>query len=417
MKRKRAARGPYHLRILAILFAFSVFALNYSPPAAELRELPGAYYAVSREELVSKLGASFTARGLAVTADVSGDEKLAPGTVSCRLWGVVLKRVPAYVGERATVVPGGQAVGISIHTDGVLVVGTAAFKNAGGRSVSPAADAGIKPGDVILLVNGEAVSSSQELASAMDGSPLGAELTVLRDGEKRTFAVTPEESAEGGLRIGAWVRDSTVGIGTLSFYDPETDALAALGHAVLDADTGSLLTVRDGELVIANVLGVTKGRQGSPGELHGNFGSGSPKLGRVTENTGLGIFGMMYEGAEELLSGAAVMTAFPDEVHTGPAVIVTSAFGEPEEYSCRIIKTGRQNEPAPKGLVIEITDERLIERTGGIVQGMSGSPILQDGMLVGVVTHVFVSDPKKGYGAYAYWMYKLTGGQTWKRTG
>lgn len=170
-----------------------------------------------------------------------------------------------------------------------------------------------------------------------------------------------------------------------------------------------MISVSDGKLVAASILGVTKGRQGVPGELHGTFDSSSAEYGIVSANTELGVFGSASQSCP-LLCGDEIPVAFPDEVHTGEAVILSSASGIVEEYSCRIVKTGRQNAPAPKGIVVEITDRRLIELTGGIVQGMSGSPILQDGRIVGAVTHVFINDPLKGFGAYAYWMYKESEG-------
>ncbi|MBO4563521.1 MAG: SpoIVB peptidase [Clostridia bacterium] len=407
-KTRCAAFGAYYVKVTAALFAFAIFAFGHSAPMREIRELPSAYYAESEQSLAKRLGAS--AFPHAVTADSRYDETLGCRTVSIRLFGgIVVKSVPAFIGDKPMLVPGGSAVGISIYTEGVLVVGTGSFIDPDGRRVSPAAEAGIKAGDVILLVNGIPIATGKELSSLLGAVQGAAVITVERAGERKEITVVPVDS-DSGKRIGAWVRDSTIGIGTLSFYERSSGLTAALGHAVLDADTGALLKVRNGELVLASILGVTKGAQGAPGELHGTFGDDSVKLGTIEGNTELGIFGRLYAGAAELLGGEEIPVAFPDEVHTGNAVIITSAFGEPEEFSCRIIRTGRQNGPAPKGLVIEITDPRLLEGTGGIVQGMSGSPVIQDGMLAGVVTHVFVNDPKKGYGAYAYWMYDLFGG-------
>ena len=397
------------IKSAAVLAAFLLTAFCHGQAMTGVRELPEAFYAESDAALRERISGTFTAPGVSVTAESSADETLS-STVSCRLLGVItVKKVPAYIGSRAELVPGGRAVGISIYTDGVLVVGTGSFVSESGRKLSPASDAGVKAGDVILSVNGTGISNSRELQALLD-SPERAVLDIERSGERITLTVTPSRAETGEYRIGAWVRDSTVGIGTLSFYDRVTGLAAALGHAVVDADTGSLLKVKDGKLVAASVLGVTKGRSGAPGELHGTFDDGSFCIGSISANTELGIYGYLADGAKAFLAGEPVPVAFPDEAETGSAQIITPACGEPEIYSCRIIKTGRQNEPAPKGLVIEITDERLVSVTGGIVQGMSGSPILQNGRLVGVVTHVFVNDPLKGYGAYAYWMYKRFGG-------
>ena len=289
-------------------------------------------------------------------------------------------------------------------------MGLSAFTDGSGKKVSPAADAGLKAGDVILFAGGTPVSTAKELEAALSKLGGRAILVVERNGKRIEMTVSCGRTAEGEVRIGAWVRDSTVGIGTLSFYDESTGAIAALGHAVTDADTGALLKVRDGKLVIANILGVTKGQRGAPGELHGTFDENSPVIGSIPSNTELGIFGRSAEETRSLLLGEAIPVAFPDEVREGEAQILSYAGGELIAYSCRIIKTGRQDSPAQKGLVIEVSDERLIQLTGGIVQGMSGSPIIQDGKLVGAVTHVFLNDPLKGYGAYAYWMYSISGG-------
>ena len=255
-----------------------------------------------------------------------------------------------------------------------------------------------------MSVSGVRVSSSEELTAALTGHG-SAELMIERGGKRSLVAVSPQPDEKGSLRIGAWVRDSTVGVGTLTFLDTENGMAAALGHPVVDADTGSLLTVRDGRLVLAGVLGVTKGLQGAPGEIHGTFGADSPAIALIRSNTELGIFGVAAPGAEGLISGEVMEIAFPDEVKRGEATILCAATGSVEEYSCVIRSVSRQSSPEEKGLVIEITDERLISLTGGVVQGMSGSPIIQGGRLVGAVTHVFVNDPLKGYGAYAYWMY------------
>ncbi|MBR0134990.1 MAG: SpoIVB peptidase [Clostridia bacterium] len=399
-------------RTAAVFAAFALTAFNYGGLMSGLRALPEAYYAENETELIDKLDnfASFGAP--AVMAASSSDESIGNRAVEYRLFGLIpVKTVPAYVGARPELIPGGQAVGISIFTEGVLVVGTGEFTGESGTGVSPASKAGIKPGDVILSVGGKGVSTSAELAELLENCSGSAEMVIERDGKRLCVTVRPEKDPDGEFRIGAWVRDSTIGIGTLSFYDTVSGASAALGHPVLDADTGSLLKVKDGKLVIAGILGVTKGVQGSPGELHGTFGEYSTVIGSIEKNTALGIFGSLLPEAAAYLGGESIRTAFPDEVREGEAVILSAASGEVVEYSCRIIKTGRQNEPAPKGMVIEITDSRLIELTGGIVQGMSGSPVIQDGKLVGAVTHVFVNDPQKGYGAYAYWMYKEFGGR------
>ncbi|MCR5610825.1 MAG: SpoIVB peptidase [Clostridiales bacterium] len=398
-------------KTLAVVLSFIVFAVNFGSYFSALREVPEEIFAENREDLIRKLEGSFSFTDSALSADSSFDETVGKTFVSCRLFGfLTVKKVTAYVSERAVLIPGGQAVGISIYTDGVLVVGIGSFLSLEGRSVSPAKDAGIEPGDIILSVNGVPIATSIDLSKDLSLNSGHAELLIERNGQRKTVSVVAAKADNGEFRIGAWVRDSTVGIGTLSFYDTESCIAASLGHAVVDSDTGSLLKVKDGKLVLAEVIGVTPGRQGFPGELHGTFDESSPVLGSIEANTELGIFGILSNDAMIDLGGTPIEIAFPDEVRTGDAVILSSVDGTLKPYACRIIKTGRQFEPAPKGIVIEITDERLLEITGGIVQGMSGSPIIQNGRLVGAVTHVFINDPMRGYGAYAYWIYKLIGG-------
>lgn len=403
------------LKSFAALLAFALLSVYYSDGMAAVRSLPDAYYAESEEELLHKIGCGGSISGVTVTASSSGDERLeyCDRTVEYRLFGVIpLRSVSAYIGKRVYLCPGGQPVGVSIYTKGVLVVGLSSFAAENGKQVSPAAEAGLRAGDVILKADGVEVSSSEQLQQTIDGCSGSVILEAERSGRRIVITVRPVPAREsagqgGGLRIGAWIRDSTVGIGTLTFYDEQSGTVAALGHAVVDADTGSLLKVKSGKLVLADIIGVSRGMQGSPGELHGTFGSGSTVLAEVEANEELGIAGKAEAGLFDNSELVSTAVAFPDEVHTGEAYILASVGGDGvKRYSCRIIKAGSQNEPAQKGLVIQVTDPELIERTGGIVQGMSGSPIIQDDMLVGVVTHVFVNDPLKGYGAYAYWMYR-----------
>lgn len=381
-------------RLVGFVLAFSVFAFNFTDGMIAVRELPGALF--SRENGFRSFGS--------VRVSSSGDETLSSSRAECALFGLIpLKSAAVYPAERRYAYPGGRAVGITIHTDGVLVVGFGEVENAKGRPCCPAKAAGLRPGDFIMKVNGRKVFTSEELLLALNAAEGSAEIEALRGGRKLVFTVDTEKSGDTA-RIGAWVRDSTLGVGTLSFVMKDTLMAACLGHSVSDADTGALLSVRSGSISEAAVLGVTRARSGIPGELRGTFSSESRVLGSITLNSPLGVFGTVAKSA---LSPAAeaLPVAFPTEVHEGEAYIIAELGGEgPKPYSCRIIRVSRQDKPAEKGLVIEITDEALLNMAGGIVQGMSGSPIIQDGMLAGAVTHVFVNDPAKGYGSYAFWM-------------
>ena len=201
------------------------------------------------------------------------------------------------------------------------------------------------------------------------------------------------------------MRDSTAGIGTLSFYDPDSGQYAALGHAITDGDTGSILTVREGRVLKASIVAVQKGQRGVPGELKGSFLQNAAVLGDIAQNTTLGISGTLTTAATNPLYPDGLPIGTRSSVHTGAATILsTIGTGGVQEYTVEITHVSQQNAPAAKSMVLRVTDTRLLDATGGIVQGMSGSPIIQDGKLIGAVTHVFVSDPTQGYGLYVDWM-------------
>ena len=407
------------VKIFGIILSALVVFFNYSPRMRAVRALPkavfinsvstsndtdkdGTKHFDSVQSTLSMLESASTEYGRegALNVTESGDETLGAKRISVRLFNLFeLANVPIYNQERAMLYPGGRAVGISINLHGLLIVGSGSFRNRDGRECCPAKRAGFRAGDVILSINGTAVSTSEEMQLALNANPDSAQIVFERNNRRQTLTVKPEMGTDGKAKIGAWVRDSTVGIGTLSFVTEKEKASAALGHAVLDADTGSLLNVRKGEMVEADVLGVTKGSSGFPGELRGAFGAKSLRIGSIDVNTELGIFGIADSADYTCEAGETLPIAFPNEVHKGEAYIITQIDGEkPQPYSCKIIKNAAQSVPSQKGLVIEITDERLLNKTGGIVQGMSGSPILQNGRLVGAVTHVLLNSPEKGYG-------------------
>lgn len=297
-----------------------------------------------------------------------------------------------------TLIPVGQAVGIEITLAGVLVAGVGEVETAAGPA-SPAREAGLRPGDVITAVDGAAVNSAAELAEAvMDRGADPAELTVTRNGRPMSVAVTPVPEADGSPRLGLWLRDGVTGIGTVTYIDPETGAFGALGHGVNDAQSGALLPVEGGSLCRAQIVDVRPGAAGDPGELSGSF-SAADAVGTIRENTDHGVFGVV-DGRFSALR-EALPVADPAEVVPGPATILACVSGgEVREYRVEIARSGALS-GAGRDLTVHVTDPELLALTGGIVQGMSGSPILQNGKLVGAVTHVLTGDPTRGYGIYA----------------
>jgi stage IV sporulation protein B len=305
-------------------------------------------------------------------------------------------------GEERSVIPLGQAVGIKLFSQGVLVVGLTDVTTAQGPA-SPAKTCGLQEGDVITHIDGAQVSSIEEVQTILQtaqGQEL--ELQVLRDESSQELTTRAVQcSADGAYKLGAWIRDSMAGIGTLTFVDPESGLFGTLGHGINDVDTAVLMKLQSGAITPASVASVVKGLDGQPGELRGSF-SADTDLGTLYANTEQGVFGHLKDPAA--FRGQAVPVAQPQEVHTGEATILANIVGSTvEEYSVEILKV--YNDAADtRDLMLQVTDPRLLDQTGGIVQGMSGSPILQDGKLVGAVTHVLIDHADRGYGIFAQHM-------------
>ena len=291
----------------------------------------------------------------------------------------------------------GNPFGMKIYTDGVLVIENTEIVTEYGKE-NPAAKAGIKVGDYIKTVNGNVVTCNEDvlqLVTESEGKAMTFE--VVREGKDFSCEVTPVLDKDSGIyRIGIWVRDSSAGVGTLTFYSPSNDVVCGLGHGICDADTETLLNIQQGEMVEADIVDVEKGAAGSPGALKGKLTYDS--IADISLNCEAGVYGIINHNinAANLTEGA-----LKQEVYDGKAQILCTVNGDtPKLYSCEIKRTGDNNSPT-QNLIVTVTDQELINATGGIVQGMSGSPILQDGKLVGALTHVLVSDSLTGYGIYA----------------
>ena len=301
--------------------------------------------------------------------------------------------------EAKTLVPGGQSIGVAVTTEGLVVIGASDI----GTIPSPARLAGLKPGDIITTVDGKKIGGVDELLAALGDKSV--KVTYTRNGEAHTVTLKPaKDASDGKYKLGVWVRDSTAGIGTLTFYDPETGRYGALGHAVTDTDAGIVLPIAGGGIYENSIVDVKRGEEGTPGEIIGQFYDGG-YLGTIDENTDYGIFGDAEGTMKNTLYPTGIETADPDQVRTGKAKILTTVGDEGlTEYDAQIVRIEDQNAPATRSFTIRVTDKRLLDKTGGIVQGMSGSPVIQDGRLIGAVTHVYVNDPTMGYGVYIDWM-------------
>ena len=390
---------------LGIALSAMAFLCNYSPWVREAASLPDALTLTSGQKFVVQTGLPMLAAsdGGAVSVLASQDERV---TISAEAGGQtsvtfsLLGLIPVHetrvnVVEERTLIPGGQAVGVALKTRGVLVVSDAAK----GRA--------LRAGDVILSADGKNVESTKALSEQVGTAQTDTvRLEVLRGGQTITVDAQAEpDPSDGRRKLGVWVRASTAGVGTLTYIDPANQAYGALGHAIVDADTGRLLAAREGAILHASIVGVTKGQSGKAGELKGNFLKAGEQIGSLMENCEYGIYGVLDDMPENLLYPQGLRAGARSAVHTGTASIIATVDADgPQEYGVEIVRCFAQSEPSQKGMILRVTDERLLEKTGGIVQGMSGSPILQDGRIIGAVTHVYLSDATQGYGMYIEWM-------------
>ena len=298
-----------------------------------------------------------------------------------------------------TVIPVGRAVGIKLFSDGVLVVGFSEISTEQG-AVLPAKECGLREGDVITHINSEEVDTIEQVQSLLQGLE-GDKMSIrcLRGGKQLQMTAQAVKCAsDGEYKLGMWIRDSMAGIGTMTFYDPATGTFGALGHGINDVDTGLLMPLQSGGIMEASVTQVRKGTKGNPGQLKGAFETGD--IGSLCANTQSGVFGNLKQ--TELVEGRCAMeVARPAEVKVGPATVLSNINGETvKEYAVEITKVIPVEDGDTRDMMLTVTDKELLEVTGGIVQGMSGSPIIQDGKLVGAVTHVLVNDPTRGYGIF-----------------
>ncbi len=309
---------------------------------------------------------------------------------------IPIKEITVNVTKRRYVGLGGDVFGIKLYTKGVIVVSIDSVTTSSG-SKDPAISAGLKCGDVITHIDGKAATSSQQMTEAIEQSKgKSLRLSVDRNGEKLDLTLKPEKSVNGGYKAGIWVRDSSAGIGTITFYDDNAGTFAGLGHGVCDVDTGKIMPLSNGEAVRARVNGFYKSSAGNPGELCGVFSDIA--LGGLRVNCETGVYGELLQP-----SGAKTLpVALESEVKLGAAQMITTIDESgPQYYDVEIVKIYPSSDLSSRNMIIKVTDPELLEKTGGIVQGMSGSPLVQNSMLVGAVTHVFVNDPTQGYGIFA----------------
>lgn len=303
--------------------------------------------------------------------------------------------------ESSTVILGGQPFGVKFYNDGVMVIELEEFFN-GSHYVCPAKEGGLQVDDVIKKVNGIEIKTNEDLQETATGcGGKGMSFIIERDGKELCKTVKPQANTVGTYLLGAWVRDSCAGIGTVTYYNPDDNYFAALGHGICDRDTGAMMPLGEAEIVGASISSVEKSSTGKAGSLNGYFTDKT--LGTVTNNTINGIYGTIIDNS--YLSGDRFEIAEFDEIQTGDAQIITTISGDrPESYDLKITSIRNDDPRNNENFVIKVTDKRLLDECGGIVQGMSGSPIVQNGKLIGAVTHVFLNNPEEGYGVAAQFM-------------
>lgn len=332
-----------------------------------------------------------------------------------KLFGKIpLKKVKVKVLPDLKIIPGGQTIGVKLKSAGVLVVGHHLVTVDANKKTSPGEEAKIQMGDLIVSMNGTKindVSEVSEIVTKAGENGQSLEVEIMRNNELMKLQIKPVyDINDKAYRLGLYIRDSAAGVGTLTFYAPDQKIYGALGHIITDMDTQTPITVGGGEIVHSNVTSIAKSQNGEPGEKHAQFFKESKVLGNIEKNTPFGIFGKMSSLPDHGLAKEPIPVAFSEEVKEGPAQIYTVVNGQKvEKFDIEITHVMHQDFPATKGLVIKITDPKLLEKTGGIVQGMSGSPIIQNGKIIGAVTHVFVNDPTSGYGCFIEWMLQDAG--------
>ncbi|WP_077213922.1 SpoIVB peptidase [Bacillus dakarensis] len=408
-------------KIIGGILLVSLVAIGFSKPFQQYLQIPnqvtlfeghtiefGKASPVSAKVSMDNISIEQNNQSVTLNAKKYGKDEM-----FLELAGFPIKKVDVDVLKDFRVIPGGQSIGVKMNTVGVLVVGHHQVNTSQGK-VSPGELAGIKVGDIITKINGKEIEKMSDVApfvqeAGQNGKPLKMEIS--RESGKITTDLKPEkEKGEENFKLGLYIRDSAAGIGTMTFYDPESKRYGALGHVISDMDTKKPIVVEDGQIVRSTVTSIEKGSNGDPGEKLARFSSDKEVIGNIQRNSPFGIFGKLNRDIENGVMDKPMPIALSHQVKEGPAKILTVVDNdEVKAFDIEIVSTIPQKFPATKGMVIKVTDKELLDKTGGIVQGMSGSPIIQDGKVVGAVTHVFVNDPTSGYGVHIEWMLNEAG--------
>ncbi len=409
-------KKPKKFLLVALFLCFLIFIYIY---ICAISSIPSSIVLFQGEELNLK-----TIFGISLVNKEEGEESILTSTnidentesselgttdVEVKLFNTfTVKNVSVSVIERTIVIPIGQVGGMKLYTTGVLVVGMTEIKGEDNQKYKPYEDSGIEEGDTIIKVNDIEITDTDtlvEVVNASNGKEL--QITYLKDGETLECSITPAKTGEDEYKLGLWVRDSAAGIGTLTFYESSTGYFAALGHGITDVDTGKLMDISNGEFITTKILSIIKGKEGKPGKIQGSIDN-QKVIGTIYKNSTLGIYGILDDITLTKADLSNEMeVALRSEIELGEATILCSLDGEEaKEYTIEIEKIYLNNNSDNKSMLIKVTDEELIEKTGGIIQGMSGCPVIQNAKFIGAVTNVLVNDPQKGYVVFGDLMIK-----------
>lgn len=422
-RRVKRLKKEFLRRVIGGILLVSLLLLGFTGPIQDYVSIPkevtlfeGQEYDVSSlpvlasvEQNNKKIATKQSDGAVSIEAVTQGKDELV-----LELAGLPIKKVDVNVLKDFRVMPGGQSIGVKLNTVGVLVVGHHQVQTAEGK-VSPGELAGIKVGDIITEINGKRIEKMADVGpfvqkAGESGKPM--DIVIKRENEKIATKLEPQKDKhENTFKLGLYIRDSAAGIGTMTFYHPESKKYGALGHVISDMDTKKPIVVEDGQIVRSTVTSIEKGSNGDPGEKLARFSSDRKVIGNIKRNSPYGIFGELNNNdMKNGILDKPMPIALSHQVKEGPAKILTVVDNdEVNLFDIEIVSTIPQKFPATKGMVIKITDPKLLAKTGGIVQGMSGSPIIQDGKMIGAVTHVFVNDPTSGYGVHIEWMLNEAG--------
>ncbi len=402
---KRTLRKMIVLIFLFILYIY-VLVINYIPDKITIFEGEDislkTFFGItidSQNEILS-----VSANTGEQTIHKIGSEKLTVNLFD----KLFIKNIDVSVLPKTTVIPVGNIAGVKLYTSGVLVVGMSEIEGKDNKTYKPYENSGIEEGDTIVKVNNNTISSTDELiknVNMSNGEKI--EIQYIHDEETKECSIMPVKTEDEEYKLGLWVRDSAAGVGTVTFYEPSTQKFGALGHGITDIDTGDLLNIASGEFVTANILNIKKGENGNPGKIQGTVEE-QETIGKISKNTEFGIYGKIDNMSSLNIDKSKEMeVALRDEIELGKATILCSLDNQSvKEYEIEITKIYKENNYNNKSMEIRVTDEELIEKTGGIIQGMSGSPIIQNGKFVGAVTHVLVNSATEGYAIFGDLMLK-----------